>query len=422
MYRRKKIDFAQFFLYLACGVGMLCLTQIGNNSEPFAIALFYAMASAGLSPIWSAALYLLSPIVTWNTSVFILYLGQAVLLCIGFYINRKRKQKDFFKTGFLPLFCLSLSLVLFFTFSPFQAYTLPFSFLDDVLSQRVLLGAAIFLLSAIFSVAMKALLHKLLKCRLRDDEIVFSLLLFVLTGIGFCRFFSVNTYMGAAFFILLLYSYLTKSSSVTICAFILSLPPYLIAGLSPTRFFLYGVTLALFIKSGKIAAICSLLALFFSFGYIDGLYGYPTDLLVESLLSAVLPCLLFLLFPTSILKELENRLVFYQEKHLSRIAINRNRAAIGEQLFEISAVFREIEATFTSLSDGEADAEARAHLYTRIHEELCAQCPDHTLCLQAAGENALANLIEMGCRKGKASLIDIPRELSAVCNKQSELL
>ena len=419
---RKKLDFAQMFLYLSCGVGMFCLAQIGNNAEPFAIALFYGMASAGLSPIWSAIFYLLTPIPSWNLTVFLLHAGQAFLLCLGFYINRRYARQDFFKTGFLPLLALSLSLGLFFTFAPFTPYTIPFNLPLTELTQRVLFAAGIFLLSAVFSVAMKALIHKLLKCRLRDDEIVFTLLLFVLTGIGFCRFFSVNAYMGIAFFILLLFAYITKDSSITVCAFVLSIPPFLIADLSPTRFFLYGILISLFIKSGKIAAICALLAVFFSFGYMDGLYGYPTDLLVQSLLSVLLPCLFFLLFPTPILKEMENRLVFYREKHLSRIAINRNRSAIGEQLFEISAVFREIENAFTSLGGDEAETEARTHLCDCVTEEICENCPERTLCQHTAGASALQNLIEMGCIKGKVSLIDIPRELASVCNRQSELL
>ncbi|MBO5737059.1 MAG: SpoIIE family protein phosphatase [Clostridia bacterium] len=422
MYIRKKMDFARFFLYLACGVGMFCLAQIGNNAEPFAIALFYGMASAGLSPIWSAFFYLLTPLTSWNLTVFLLHAGQAFLLCVGFYLNRKHAKKDFFKTGFLPLLALSLSLGLFFTFVPFTPYVIPLNIPLTELTQRVLLGAIIFLLSAIFSVAMKALLHKLLKCRLRDDEIIFTLLFFVLTGIGFCRFFSVNAYMGASFFILLLFAYITKDASTTVCAFVLSLPPFLLANLSPARFFLYGIALTLFIKSGKIATTCALLAVFFSLGYIDGLYSYPTDLLVQSLLSALVPCLIFLLFPTPLLKEMENRLIFYREKHLSRIAINRNRSAIGEKLFEISAVFREIESTFTALGNNEAETEARTHLYTNVTEEICAQCPDRTLCLHSSGEKSLQSLIEMGCMKGKVSLIDIPRELSAVCNRQSELL
>lgn len=423
MRTRKQLDFSKLFLYLICGVGTFCLAQIGNNAEPFSIALFYGMASAGLSPVWSAALYLISPILSNNFRLLLLYAGQAFLLIIGFYADRKNAKRDFFKTGFLPLLCLSLALGLFFTFAPFQPYALPLTnaLLDD-LSQRVLLGGIIFLLSAVSSVAMKALLHKLLKCRLRDDEIVFSLLLYVLIGVGFCRFFSVNAYMGASFLILLLFSYVTKDATASVCAFVLSLPPFLIADLSPTRFFLYGIALTLFVKSGKIAAACALLAVFFSFGYLDGLYDYPTNLLIQSILSALLPCLLFLCLPTSLLKEMENRLIFYREKHLSRIAINRNRSAIGEQLLEISSVFREIETAFISLDDEDAEKAARTYLYDSVTEEICLNCPERTLCLKNTNGAALSTLIDIGCAKGKVNLIDLPRNLSNVCNRQSDLL
>ena len=402
---------------------MFCLFQIGDNNEPFAIALFYGMASGGLSPLWSAFFYLLSALPAWNASVFLLCAGQALLLVIGFYMQKRLKKKDFFKTGFLPLFTLSLALGLFFALAPFTPYNLPWGVVTlDGISQRVLLAAVIFLLSAIFSVAMKALLHKLLRCRLRDDEMVFSLLMLVLIGVGFCRFFSVNAYMGVSFFILLLFACITKDTSACVCAFVLSLPPFLVGNLSPARFFIYGIALSLFIKSGRIAAVCALLAVFFTYGYVDGLYGYSSDLLTKSILSVMLPALLFILIPTSVIREMENLLIFYREKHLSRVAINRNRSAIGEQLFEISAVFREIENAFQALGNEESETAARAYVCACVINEVCTACPDYALCQEKAGESALQSLIEIGCMKGKASLMDIPKTLCEVCNKQSELL
>ena len=420
---RKQLDFSHFLLYLACGLGMFCLSQIGDNAEPFGVALFYGMASAGLSVVWAVLFYLITALPTWNLSVILLYAGQAALLAIGFCIQKRLKKTDFFKTGFVPLLCLSISLGLFFALAPFTPYAFPFDWAtQNTVLQRVLLAALTFLTSAIFSVAMKALLHKLLRCRLRADEIVFSLLMFVLIGVGFCRFFGINAYLGASFLILLLFTCATKDTTGCICAFVLSLPPLLVFSLSPTRFFIYGVALSLFMKSGRIAAVCALFAVFFSFGYMDGLYGYPSDLLVKSILSVLLPALIFVLIPTPLIREMENRLIFYREKHLSRIAINRNRSAIGEQLFEISAVFREIENAFLSINNDEADQAARAYVRERITEEICQQCPDRAVCMEKVDAAMLDCLIELGCMKGKASLIDVPKQLSDVCNRQSELL
>lgn len=420
---RKKIDFSRFFLYVACGAAAIFLFQIGDNGEPFSLALFYGMASAGLSPTVSAVLYVCSALPAWNFLLLLLYAGQAVLLAVGFYIQRRFKQTQFLKTGILPLICLSLSLGLFVALAPFTAYELPFEgFALNALMQKAVLAALLFLLSATFSVAFKALLHKLLRCRLRDDEIVFSLLFFVLVGVGMCRFLSVNTYMGVAFFILLLFACATKDATATVCAFVLSLPPLLVAGTSPARFFIYGVAITLFIKSGRLAAVCAFLAVFFSYGYLDGLYAYPTDLLVRSILSAVLPALLFVLIPTPLIREMENKLVFYREKHLSRVAINRNRSAVGEQLFEISSVFREIQAAFSALGTGEADEAAKEYIRGCVAEDVCKQCPHRQNCTDKGGMVGLNKLIEIGCMKGKASLIDVPRDLADLCVNQSGLL
>ncbi len=419
----KKIEFPKLFLYLACALSSLFLAQIGDNGEPFSIALFYGMGAAGLSPALSALFYLISALPGFQPTVFLLYTSQALLLAASFYLQRRFGKNEFLKTGVLPLLALSISLGLFFALSPFEAYSLPLQGITlDALIQKAAVAAAIFLLSAVFSVAMKALLHKLLKCRLRDDEIVFTLLCFVLIGVGICRFLSVNAYMGVAFFVLLLYACMTKDSSAPICAFVLSIPPWLVANLSPARFFLYGVAITLFVKSGRLAAVCAFFVLFFTYGYLDGLYAYPTEQLVLSILSAVIPALLFILIPAPILREMENKLVFYREKHLSRIAINRNRSAVGEKLFEISSVFREIESTFSSLGTGEADESARAFIHTSVQEEVCAACPNRENCQNKGGMVALSKLIEVGCMKGKANLIDLPNDLSELCANQSGLL
>ncbi len=420
---RKKIDFPKLSLYLSCGAAAIFLSQIGDNAEPFSLALFYGMASAGLSPVLSALLYLLSALPAWSFSLTLLFFGQATLLCMGFYLQRRYRQTQFLKTGILPLIALSLSLGLFVWLAPFSAYELPLGgFLQNALSQKVLFAALLFLLSAIFSVVFKALLHKLLRCRLRDDEIVFSLFFFVLVGVGVCRFLGVNAYMGMAFFILLLFGCVTKDASAVICAFVLSLPPMLVAGISPARFFIYGVAITLFIKSGRLAAAVAFLAFFFTYGYLDGLYAYPTPALVQALLSALLPALFFILLPTPLVREMENKLVFYREKHLSRIAINRNRCAVGEQLFELSSVFREIQATFSSLSTNEAETAAKNFIFNSVREKTCATCPDRQNCMDNGGMVALNALIEIGCVKGRVNLIDVPRNLSELCANQSTLL
>ncbi len=420
----KKIDFPRLFLYLLFGGAAMFLHFVGDNGEPFSLALLYAMVGAGFSPIPSSLLCALPSVFALDVFFILLFLGQAILIALGQFLQSKLRRPRLKKSGLISLVCLSAALALFVGFAPFTAYDLPLpvTFLSGALTQKLLIAATIFLLSAIFSVAIKALLRKFLRCRLRNDELLFSVSFLLLVGVGFCKFLGVNAYTGAAIFILMLFACATKDAGATVCAFCLSLPPLLTANLSPEKFFLYGVVVSVFIKSGRLAASCALLTAFFAYGYFEGLYAYPTPQLVASTLSVVIPVLLFVLIPSPVIRFLENKLIFYREKHLSRVAINRNRAAVGEKLFEISAVFREIQATFTALGASEAEAGAKEYIRNCAVEEACQNCAHYAVCQKRNLTPALDALISVGCIKGKVTLIDIPRALADACNNQSGLL
>ena len=423
MSERKTINFFHLFLYLTFAVVFFCLYHVGNFGEPLGLCLLYAMLAVELSPVISGILYALPVLPDAQPLLFILYLTQACLLGLGFFLHRKR-QNPKNKIELFPLIALSLSLGIFIAFAPFDGYPDIFFFTlkNNALTQKILLSALFFLLSASFSVALKALLQKFLKCRLYPNELTFCLLFFTVIGVGVCKFFSVNAYMGISFFVLLVFAYVTKDASTMLCAFVLSLPPFLCGNLSTARFFLYGILITVFIKSGKLAAVCALLLAFFAYGYFDGLYAYSTAQLTASLLSILLPCLLFILTPTSLLRILENKLIFYKEKHLSRVAINRNRMSVGEKLFEISSVFREIETAFSSLGSSEAEESAKEYIRGCILNEVCKNCAQKRICLHKNMPKELDKLIHVGCLKGKASVIDLPKPLAETCVSQSDVL
>lgn len=420
MNERKKFNFSTVLLYILLFIAMFALYYVGGNGEPFSLALLYAMLAAGLNPVVSCLLYALSGLSGFTLHFLPVYAGQAAILCIVFCVYAKLKKK----ASVLPLACVALSLALFVAFSPFTPYNIPLKlpFSLGAITQKIILSGLILLLSAMFTVALKALLNKLLRCRLKAEEIIFSVLFFVLCGVGICRIASVTAYMGIAFLVLLLFACATKDASALVCAFALSLPPAFVGDVSPERFFVYGIAVVLFIKMGRLPAVLALLAVFFAYGYFDGIYALKTSLLVQSILSALIPSLLFLLIPSPLVRKMENKLVFYREKHLSRIAINRNRAAIGEQLFEISSVFREIQTTFAALSTNEAEEGAKEYIRGCVIESICKSCANYRTCMARGLENGLNKLIDVGCAKGKTSLIDIPSDLAESCVNQSGVL
>ena len=418
---RKKIDFTQLFILLGFALAALCLFFVLDNGEPFSLLLCYAMLAAHLPTLPCAVIGFFPCLFSQNVTLVLLYAAQTVLIVLGFLLHNKHGKR---RAPLFPLFALSISLTLFVVAAPFQGYILPFEgeFFNDKTVQKVLLAAFFFLCAAIFSVATKSLLQKFLRCRLRGDEIVFTVFSLVLVGVGICRFLSVNAYLGASFLFLLVFASVTKDPSCLLCAFCLSLPPFLVAGQSIEKFFIFGVAVLLFVRFGRLAVACALLATFFSYGYFEGLFAYPTGQLVQALLAAVVPALLFMLIPSPLLRALENKLIFYREKHLSRIAINRNRAAIGEKLFELSAVFREIQATFNSLGSAEAEAHAKEYMRNCVVDEVCKKCPQHLVCARKNPLPWIGNLVDIGCLKGKATLLDIPKKLAETCNFQSEML
>ena len=418
---RKKIDFTQLSMMLCFAFVAICLFFVLDNGEPFPLLLLYAMLQVGLPTIPSAIIAFLPCLFSQNTELIFLYAAQTVLLAIAFWIHNKKYIR---RAPLIPLFALTLVLIIFIAAAPFDGYILPFSgeFLENILIQKIVLAAFFFLTAAIFSIATKCILQKFLHCRLRCDEMIFTVFSLCVVGIGICRFLSVNAYLGGAFLFLLIFANVTKDPSCLLCAFCLSLPPFILYGQSIEKFFIFGVAVLLFARFGRLALSFSLLAAFFAFGYFEGLFAYPADKLAASLLSVLLPALIFMLIPTSMLRTLENKVIFYREKHLSRIAINRNRAAIGEKLFELSAVFREIQATFNSLGSAEAETHAKEYMRNCVIDEVCKKCPQYLVCARKNPLPWISNLIDVGCLKGKATLLDIPKKLAENCNFQSEML
>ncbi len=417
----KRTTSTQVFVYAAVLAAFLFLFHVGDYGEPYGLAFLFACLSAELSFGVCGLFYLFSVAITGQWILTLLYFGQALLLCLSFAFKRRLTPPKLHILSFSALF---LSLASYVLFAPFSGYETPFgiSFFEQSLTQSILLSAFVFLLAAAFTVALKALLQKALKCRLKTEEILFSVLLFLLVGVGICRFLSVAVYTGVAFFLLLIISYVSKDATALVGAFVLSLPSALIGGISPERFFVYGIAVVLFAKSGRLAQTCSALIVFFYYGFLDGLYDFPLSMLVQSVLSTVIPCLLFLLLPAPLLHRLEDDLVFYREKHLSRIAINRNRAAIGEQLFEISAVFREIQTTFNSLGSSQAEDEAKEYIRNLVCDKVCKKCPQYSQCAAENVQRHLVSLVSVGCLKGKVSLIDVPGAMAQKCVNQSGIL
>ena len=85
---------------------------------------------------------------------------------------------------------------------------------------------------------------------------------------------------------------------------------------------------------------------------------------------------------------------------------------MGERLYEVSALFREIENAFL-LPEPADDGTAR--ITQKVYATVCGACARRAGCPQEEVYPALGRLVRVGRAKGKANLIDLPADLSHRC-------
>ena len=82
----QKISYSQTLLHICFAFFMLLLQKIGDNAEPFALALLYAMPFSSLSPLRSAFCYFCVSLFAKNILIVLLSAVQAFLLYLGYIL------------------------------------------------------------------------------------------------------------------------------------------------------------------------------------------------------------------------------------------------------------------------------------------------------------------------------------------------
>ena len=412
-FKKLKIKENDVALYVFLLAGMLLLSFTGGQGEPYALPLLYAMLTNGLNLPLACLFFLLSGGVSFNLDKIIVYACQTLFLFAAFFLFRRLDGKNkylcaLFLAASLPFF------VLLFPLEPYGIFgTIP------LLWQKIAVSVGLFLLELFFDSALKIILFKLTRCRLNREELLHIVLFLCAVGMGLYKCSGTLVYFGLTLFAVLLYLSIVKNTSGVVFAILCALPPALTgATLTPLALYaLYAGLILFFLPYGRFSCVLAVSCAYAAVQFFEGVYAGEIMDIVFTALACVLPCILFLLVPTATIKKLEKKLILYRENHLSRIAINRNRAAIGERLFAVSNVFRRIENTFGVLAEENrsGDTGAQGHMREQIERRLCADCPQAEKCRALDMRTALDKLVAVGCAKGKAGLIDLPAVLSSNC-------
>ncbi len=382
--------------------------------EPFAFPLYYAALCCGFDPLLMGAGYLVSSAAAMSATATLALAIQAAFLSLVFAVYRRARKKMRFERFF---FAAAAQLPFVFLF-PHEGYSVfPFA----VIYQKLILAGFLSLLSLLFEGGLKCLLKNAFRCRLTAGQLTELLLMWFVLGAGLVNALGTTVFSVISLTALLVSVVLLSNAAAVPFAIVLSLPLCLAGGsaIPAAEYAAYACFSLLFVSYGKAASALALVLTFLSAQYFAGLYEQGTTEILLALLSCAAAALIACLLPEKLYKRAKGGLLFYREHTLPRIAINRNRRAVGERLFEVSSLFREIEGAF---STEEPEDDSCARLKEKLKKTLCADCPGRRRCEDADIYESVDKLVAIGFSKGQVSLVDLPADISALCGNAAGML
>lgn len=425
---RFRYNYKAVLTYLALFAGMLLLNFTMQSFEPFSLALFAAALACGFNPLACAGLYILAGGLSFAAGgiPFAVFAVQGALLggIFLFYERTRRAMK-----AELALYLFLAAALFFWLFGAFVY--------RDYL-RAAIVAAVIFIFCFVFIGAMRCILVRAGKMRLSPEDFVFCAAAVAALGVGLYNCAGSYVYESVALLGILLACGLLRNGNAAFCALVLSLPPAICGSVTAAapqlvvcaEYVLYAALALAFLRAGKLPAVLAVFLADVAVRYLTDFYSaeniagaFTSAAFYLTMLVPLIPCLLFALLPEKLLDKCAARMRRFGERQLTRESINRNRAMIGERLFEVSAAFREIEATFSALDDdAENDGARRRFMLEEMEREVCAGCERRNECGQTAREEGLQKLVDIGCGKGKVNLIDLPSDLASACRNPSALL
>lgn len=400
--------------YGLLAVSMTLMNFALPQREPLSFALFFAALSCGLNPLVCGGEYLLSSAAAFSAEASLSCAVQTAFLLLIFALYRRFSRRMGFERA---LYAAAAQLPFVFLF-PHTGYAL---FPLTAVWQKAILSVFLFLLSFLFEGGLNALLFRAFRCRLSAGQLSEICLMWLFLGLGGIESLTEIAFYAISFSALIVAVVLLKNSSAVPFAAVLSLPLcFTHASAVPlAEYAVFACAMLLFVPYGKIVSSLALVLCFFAAQYFEGLYARGALEITLTLLACALPAAVFSCLPEKCYKKAKNALLFYRERTLPRIAINRNRRAVGEQLYEVSSLFREIETAFEMHEQPDHSAK---QMRDRLTDTLCADCKNRRRCEEAHAFESMDKLIAVGKAKGRVNLIDLPADLSSLCANSAGML
>lgn len=410
-----KINFKVILLYIVYAAATV-LINFAVPQVPLSFGLYFAMLVCGTNIVATPAIFIISSLTRWDLAWGVITAAQAVFIAVTVALYRKSERKIRAEAIFYTVIALA----------PYLAFVKWTGFGSATKINPYLLKSVAALFAAVFAYfgfkSVYALLYRLYRCKLKEDELVCIAVVFAAIGYGLYSVAGKAVYLCAAaaaagFFVRLL-----RSPSAIICAIALSLPHAIAElDLQPVTVYVLISLCALTVNGlGRFAPTLICCALTAAYMYFEGCFDCPYPLIIAYAVALAAAFVAPSLPKTARLKEIADRLEC--RGALDGTAVTRSRKRTGEKLYKISELFREIECAFMALDESIDEAAARERIFIQLKDKMCAQCERAKKCPKTNVYNGFKRLIDAGCVKGRVNLIDLPSEITSVCIRPSDVM
>lgn len=411
-----KVNAKSTALYILYAVAIVFINK-ALADIPFSLGIYFAMLMCGTNIFITPAIYLLSSIVHLDWISTVIYLAQAIFLALITFIYRKTGRRIRIEA----VAYLAIALAPYIAFAHFHAIS-GINFLTNGYALKGIAAGAVIVFFYFALKTVYAFLYRVMRCKLKEDELVCCAVVFAAFGTGLynvCGFF-IYTALAAGAIITAVR--LARSPAALIFALVAALPPSIV-NLSALPFSAYlaaAVATLIFSGAGRVAPSIALAPLAAAYCYFSGGFDCAVVLIVFRALLLIATLSAPVIFSDNYFKSIRYKLMV--KEVLPDTAVERSRRRTGEKLYRISEVFREIECAFNSLDDDINDAASRSRMFDELKEKCCKNCDRAKTCARTNVYTGFKKLIDSGCIKGKANLIDLPSEVTVNCSNPTDIL
>lgn len=394
----------------------MIFANLAVDGVPLSIGIYFAMLLCGTHILVTPAVFIVASAFHFDLVLSLLSLFEAVFLALVVFLYRRTNRKIRIEAAVYLIIALSPYII----FAPWKG-------IGEIITDNeyILRGGAAALAVILTFFCFKcvyAILFRLQRCRLREDELLSIAVVYAVTGTGLLTVTGEAVYICICAFVISFAVRLTRSPSALIIAVAAALPASANSlSLEPVTVLVVISTAALlFSNAGRFAPCVVTGGLAALYMYYTGGFDCAVPFIVLRALILFLAVCAACLPSDKMLKELKRKLLV--EDVLPETAVARSRQRTGEKLYRISEVFREIESAFLALDEDVDDKAARGRIMDDLKDKCCKNCERCKRCGYTEVYTGFSKLIDTGCAKGKVNLIDLPSEMTSNCSRPTDVL